>query len=71
MDLDARLQFNQRVLKRYDASITQILGVASFSVLYSFNKEWAKTGVEGPLFLYQRTQAVSYTHLTLPTNREV
>ena len=68
MDLDARLQFNQRVLKRYDASITQILGVASFSVLYSFNKEWAKTGVEGPLFLYQRTQAPYYGFLILNRN---
>lgn len=44
MDLDATLAFNQRVLQRYDTSITRIIGVASFSVLYSFDKEWVRAG---------------------------
>ncbi|WFD18891.1 hypothetical protein MCAP1_001104 [Malassezia caprae] len=58
MDLDERLQLNTRVLRRFDPCISQILGVASFAVLYSFEKgEWTKTGTEGPLFLFQRSEA--------------
>lgn len=43
MDLDARLELNTRVLRRFDPQITQILGVASFAVLYSFEKEWVRS----------------------------
>lgn len=43
MDLDERLQLNTRVLRRFDPCISQILGVASFAVLYSFEKgEWVR-----------------------------
>ncbi|WFD22487.1 hypothetical protein MEQU1_001159 [Malassezia equina] len=54
MDLDERLQLNTRVLRRFDPCISQILGVASFAVLYSFEKgEWVyetHTSSEAPYF---------------------
>ncbi|PKI84659.1 hypothetical protein MVES_001575 [Malassezia vespertilionis] len=40
MDLDARLDLNTRVLRRTDPHAAQILGVASFAVLYSYEKDW-------------------------------
>ncbi|WFD33441.1 hypothetical protein MCUN1_000254 [Malassezia cuniculi] len=57
MDLDARHELNLRVLRRFDPSITRIVSVASFAVLYSYENEWAKTSTEGPLFLFQRESA--------------
>ncbi|WFC99771.1 hypothetical protein MYAM1_002516 [Malassezia yamatoensis] len=57
MDLDARWELNSRVLRRFDPRFSQIVGTASFAVLYSYDKEWTKTGTEGPLFLYQRSEA--------------
>ncbi|KOS12675.1 mrna-decapping enzyme 1b [Malassezia pachydermatis] len=60
MDLDARFQLNTRVLRRFDPCMTRILGIASFAVLYSFDKEWTKTGTEGPLFLYERSEEPYY-----------
>ncbi|WFD26115.1 hypothetical protein MNAN1_001090 [Malassezia nana] len=69
MDLDERLQLNTRVLRRFDPCISQILGVSSFAVLYSFDKgEWTKTGTEGPLFLVQRSEAPYFVMQILNRN---
>ncbi|SPO23771.1 related to decapping enzyme [Ustilago trichophora] len=52
---EARTAFNLKVLRRHDPSIVSIVETASFVVLYNYNGgEWTKTGVEGPLFLFQR-----------------
>jgi len=42
MDLDARLELNTRVLRRLDPGVAQVLGVASYSVLYRFDEEWVR-----------------------------
>ncbi|WFD30783.1 hypothetical protein MSPP1_001807 [Malassezia sp. CBS 17886] len=68
MDLDARLALNLRVLQRFDPGVCEILGVASFAVLYSFDKAWTKTGTEGPLFFYRRTTAPHYALQILNRN---
>lgn len=60
MDLDARLQLNTRVLQRIDPCALHILASASFVVYYTYENEWTKTSVEGPLFLYQRSEAPYY-----------
>lgn len=60
MDLDARLQLNTRVLRRIDPCAQQILASASFVVYYTYENEWTKTSVEGPLFVYQRSEAPYY-----------
>ncbi len=50
-------ELNLSVLKRYNPSITAILSVAPYSVIYTFSPspvpEWIKSGVEGSLFICQ------------------
>lgn len=45
MDEEAKRAFNMKVLKRHDASITEILASASFVVLYSHNEQWVRRDV--------------------------
>ena len=50
-------ELNLSVLKRYNPSITAILSVAPYAVIYTFSPspepEWIKSGVEGSLFINQ------------------
>ena len=53
-----QLEYNLQVLRRRDASITQILGMAGHVVLYQFNEEtkaWDRRNVEGSLFVVERS----------------
>lgn len=46
---------NLRVLQRHDSTITDILELTSYAVLYKFSDDkWSKTGKEGTLFVYDR-----------------
>ena len=47
-------QLNLTVLKRYEPSISTIVSIAPYAVLYTFSTEssqWEKSGIEGTLFL--------------------
>ncbi len=50
-------ELNLSVLQRYNSSITAILSVAPYAVIYIFSPspepEWIKSGVEGSLFICQ------------------
>jgi Dcp1-like decapping family len=50
-------ELNLSVLQRYDPSITAILSVAPYAVIYTFSSspepEWIKSGIEGSLFICQ------------------
>lgn len=50
-------ELNLSVLQRYNPSITAILSVAPYAVIYAFSPspeaEWIKSGVEGSLFICQ------------------
>ena len=50
-------ELNLSVLQRYNPSITAILSVAPYAVIYTFSPspepEWIKSGVEGSLFICQ------------------
>lgn len=49
-------ELNLLVLRRYNPSIIQILQIAPFAVVYTFNPEsgaWEKSGTEGTLFVCQ------------------
>ncbi|KDN46299.1 PH domain-like protein [Tilletiaria anomala UBC 951] len=64
----ARRDFNMRVLKRHDSSIEKIICSASFVVLYSHQEQWTKTGIEGPMFIYQRVQSPHYGFFIMNRN---
>ena len=54
---------NLSVLKRYDISITSLIETTSHVVLYDFDAQsmtWKKRGIEGTLFLYERTEEPRY-----------
>lgn len=50
-------ELNLSVLQRYNSSVTAILTVAPYAVIYTFSPspepEWIKSGVEGSLFICQ------------------
>ncbi len=51
----ARQAINLRTLQRIDPTILSILEWASYVVLYTYvGGKWAKEGIEGSLFVYQR-----------------
>ncbi len=59
-------ELNLTVLRRYVPSITQILSIAPFAVLYTFLPEtqiWERCGVEGTLFICQLANSRSHQHL--------
>jgi mRNA-decapping enzyme 1B len=69
--VDVKSAFNIKVLKRHDAAIDSIVHSASFVVLYLYDTRkgaWSKTGIEGPMFLYHRTQAPHYGMFLLNRN---
>lgn len=52
-------ELNLAVLRRHNPSITSILSLAPYSVVYIFSpttRQWEKNGVEGTLFVCQLTQ---------------
>jgi len=52
-------ELNLSVLQRHDPSITSVLSLAQYSVVYIFSpttRQWEKNGVEGTLFVCQLTQ---------------
>jgi hypothetical protein len=52
-------ELNLAVLRRHDPSVTSILSLAPYAVVYLFSPsshQWEKSGVEGSLFVTQRTQ---------------
>ncbi|KAK4046247.1 hypothetical protein OIV83_006226 [Microbotryomycetes sp. JL201] len=52
-----RAELNLKNLRRHDASIEQILSTASYVTVYRNHGEgWVKTGIEGPMFLFERSQ---------------
>ncbi|PWN27863.1 PH domain-like protein, partial [Jaminaea rosea] len=67
----ARHAFNIKVLRRHDASISSILYSASFVVLYQYStssSSWTKTGIEGPMFLFKRSESPFYGAFVLNRN---
>ncbi|KAJ9642940.1 hypothetical protein H2199_004462 [Coniosporium tulheliwenetii] len=51
-------ELNHSVLRRHNPSITSILSIAPYAVVYTFNPSssaWEKSGVEGTLFVCQLT----------------
>lgn len=63
MNAEARLSLNLRVLKRHDPYIHRIVDSTSFAVVYTFSretKEWTKAGVEGTLFLVEKSVSPLY-----------
>ncbi|KAJ3018088.1 hypothetical protein HKX48_003164 [Thoreauomyces humboldtii] len=63
MDPTARLAVNLNVLRRHDPSISQILESSSHVVVYDFDpvtKNWTKKGIEGTMFVFQRSVAPLY-----------
>ena len=66
--------FHRRLLafyKEYGVTVTMVTlgrGTATSEVLDSFGLEAAEKAIQ---FAFVTGRAVSYTHLTLPTNREV
>ena len=57
-----------------DAAAGAMLLAALFAGVLAFNRSFQvelESGAIEPLLLYPGSRSVSYTHLTLPTNREV
>lgn len=55
-------ELNLTVLRRYEPSITHILSIAPFAVVYTFSpdsQQWEKCGIEGTLFVCQLSSAKS------------
>ncbi|GAA5847021.1 hypothetical protein JCM5353_005740 [Sporobolomyces roseus] len=56
-----RQQLNLKNLQRHDPTIKEIVTSASYASVYeNFGEEWVKTGVEGPMFLFSRTEIPHY-----------
>ncbi|KAK1021208.1 hypothetical protein LTS16_026668 [Friedmanniomyces endolithicus] len=69
--LRSNTELNHTVLRRYVPSITQILSIAPFAVLYTFLPEtqiWEKCGVEGTLFMCQLANSRSHQHIGVGYN---
>ncbi|KAI8918446.1 hypothetical protein DFJ77DRAFT_428704 [Powellomyces hirtus] len=63
MDPAARLAVNLNVLRRHDPTIVSILDSSSHVVVYDFapeTKSWTKKGIEGTMFIFQRSAAPFY-----------
>ncbi|GAA5944052.1 uncharacterized protein JCM15063_004301 [Sporobolomyces koalae] len=61
-----RQQLNLKNLQRHDALISEIVTSASYASVYeNFGEQWVKTGVEGPMFLFSRSQAPHYGFFVL------
>ncbi|GAA5965968.1 hypothetical protein JCM21900_004709 [Sporobolomyces salmonicolor] len=61
-----RAQLNLKNLQRHDPLITEIVTSASYASVYeNTGEDWAKTGVEGPMFLFSRSQAPLYGFFVL------
>ncbi|GAA6017511.1 hypothetical protein JCM11491_006848 [Sporobolomyces phaffii] len=61
-----RQQLNLKNLQRHDPNISEIVTSASYASVYeNFGEQWVKTGVEGPMFLFSRTQAPHYGFFVL------
>ncbi|KAJ1980970.1 hypothetical protein H4R34_002255 [Dimargaris verticillata] len=64
----SKANVNLQVLRRHDRSVTRIVDLASHVVIYRFNhakNEWEKQGVEGTLFIYERTQVPHYSFMVM------
>jgi mRNA-decapping enzyme 1B len=67
-DKTKQLEYNLSVLKRRDAAITRLLDMAGHVVLYQFNEEtkaWDRKGVEGSLFVVERSTAPKHQFVVL------
>ncbi|GAA5921135.1 hypothetical protein JCM1841_002433 [Sporobolomyces salmonicolor] len=61
-----RAQLNLKNLQRHDPLITEIVTSASYASVYeNTGEDWVKTGVEGPMFLFSRSQAPLYGFFVL------
>ncbi|GAA5887973.1 hypothetical protein JCM16303_005221 [Sporobolomyces ruberrimus] len=61
-----RQQLNLKNLQRHDPLISEIVTSASYASVYeNFGVQWVKTGIEGPMFLFSRTQAPHYGFFVL------
>ncbi|KAJ5573501.1 Dcp1-like decapping [Penicillium hispanicum] len=59
LPLRSNEELNLSVLRRHNPCIASILSLANYAVVYIFSpttRQWEKTGVEGTLFVCQRTQ---------------
>lgn len=78
------VELNLRSLRRHDTSIASIVHSVSYVALYrleassddaaaaaegSTNK-WARTGIEGPLFLFERSDSGNENGEALPSNKQ-
>ncbi|KAJ1969171.1 hypothetical protein H4R35_006214 [Dimargaris xerosporica] len=64
----SKADVNLQVLRRHDRSVTRIVDLASHVVIYRFNhskNEWEKQGVEGTLFVYERSQVPYYSFMVM------
>ena len=58
LPLRSNEELNISVLRRHNPSITSVLSLANYAVVYLFNsaeRQWEKTGTEGTMFVCQRT----------------
>ncbi|GAA5963956.1 hypothetical protein JCM3765_006070 [Sporobolomyces pararoseus] len=61
-----RQQLNLKNLQRHDPQISEIVTSASYASIYeNYGEQWVKTGVEGPMFLFSRSQAPHYGFFVL------
>ncbi|GAA5899803.1 uncharacterized protein JCM6883_005992 [Sporobolomyces salmoneus] len=61
-----RQQLNLKNLQRHDPLISEIVTSASYASVYeNYGEQWVKTGVEGPMFLFSRTQSPHYGFFVL------
>ncbi|KDE08138.1 hypothetical protein MVLG_01619 [Microbotryum lychnidis-dioicae p1A1 Lamole] len=61
-----KAEINLRNLQRHDPTIEDIVSSTSYvTVYYNDGAEWIKTGIEGPMFLFSRSQAPLYGFFVL------
>ncbi|SCV74471.1 BQ2448_8110 [Microbotryum intermedium] len=61
-----KAEINLRNLQRHDPTIKKLISSTSYvSVYYNDGAEWIKTGIEGPMFLFSRSQSPLYGFFVL------
>ncbi|KAM0747294.1 hypothetical protein T439DRAFT_329042 [Meredithblackwellia eburnea MCA 4105] len=66
-----RAAINLKTLKRHDSKIEAIVSQSTYAIIYTSSEddkgefEWVKTGVEGPMFLFQRSEAPYYGFIVI------
>lgn len=58
-----------RVLARKDRAFTKPILAVSKVKLYVFKTQWAESNVEGPMFLYKRSESPQYRMIIFNTAR--